>query len=90
MEESPKQAPAPLNAFILLTVGIVLVFFAIFLIIVSTTWSTDVKGGALFLIGPLPLVLTFDKPTFWLAILLPILFILVPLLLFLTWLRRAT
>jgi len=73
----------------LLTVGIVLAFIAVFLILVSIlpTPSADVKGGAFLLISPFPLVLTFDKPTFWLLLLLPILFILIPLILFLAWLR---
>ncbi len=88
MKDSTNQTS--LNAFILLAVGITITLLAVFLIMFGTlsTLSMDVKGGALFLIGPFPLVLTFENSAPWLIALLPVLLILVPLLLFVTWLRR--
>ncbi|MEM0090867.1 MAG: hypothetical protein QXP86_02010 [Nitrososphaerota archaeon] len=90
MEDSMKQNP--LNVFVLLAVGIALIFLAVFLIIVGmlSTLPVDVKGGAFFLIGPFPLVLTFDNPASWLIVVLPVLLILVPLLLIMIWLRHGS
>jgi len=90
MEDSMKQNP--LNVLVLLVVGTILIFLAVYLIIVGmlSTWSTDVKGGALFLIGPFPLVLTFDKPASLLIMLLPVLLILIPLLIFIIWLKYGS
>jgi len=90
MEDSMKQNP--LNVLILLVVGTILIFLAVYLIIVGmlSTWSTDVKGGALFLIGPFPLVLTFDKSASLLIMLLPVLLILIPLLIFIIWLKYGS
>lgn len=87
MEDSMKRNP--LSAFVLLVVGMLLIFLAVYLIIVGmlSTWSTEVKGGAMFLIGPFPLILTFDKPASWLIMLLPVLLILIPLLIFIIWLK---
>lgn len=88
MEDSIKQNP--LNALVLLIIGITLIFLAVLLIILGLflTLHMDVKGGAFFLIGPFPLLLTFDSPTFWLVIVLLILLILAPLLIVMAWLRR--
>lgn len=82
----------PLNAFILLAVGITLIFLAVFLIVVGmlSALPADIKGGAFFLIGPFPLVLTFDNPASWLIVVLPVLLILAPLLLIMIWLRRVS
>ncbi|MCS7135918.1 MAG: hypothetical protein RMJ14_05380 [Nitrososphaerota archaeon] len=90
MEGSMKQTP--LSAFVLLTIGIFLIFLAVFLIIVGTLFvlPTDVKGGALFLIGPFPLILTFDNVAPWIMVLLLVLLILVPLLLIVIWLKYGS
>ena len=87
--EARTREPASSRALAILALGIMLTFVGLVVLVAGLASSaTEAAGGAFVLVGPFPLVVTFDKAAPLLFLLIPVLFVVLPFLFCLFWLRR--